>query len=80
MQMVPDDMNHVGTFRYIGDTVSDVIQHVARRTAGDDEETAVAQLNSQLAAFGAARVTEDAAWCRYALEASRRGEPLSVVV
>jgi hypothetical protein len=62
MQMVPDDMNHVGTFRYIGDTVSDV------------------KLNSQLAAFGAARVTEDAAWCRYALEASRRGEPLSVVV
>lgn len=80
MQLMPEDMQLVGTYRYIGDTLGDVIDNVARRTADDDMETAVAALNAQLAAFGAIRVTEDAAWCRYAIDASRRGEPLSIVV
>jgi hypothetical protein len=80
MQIIPDDMNLAGSYRYIGDTLSDVIANVARRTVNDDMDTAVEQLNSQLVAFGAVKVTDDAAWCRYAIDASRRGEPLSIVI
>jgi hypothetical protein len=80
MQIVPDDMHSAGTYRYIGDTLGDVITHVARRTVDDDLDTAVEVLKSQLVAFGASRVADDSAWCRYAVDAARRGEPLSIVV
>jgi phage tail sheath protein FI len=80
MHIKAGDADVVGTYRYIGDTLSDVISHLARRTADEDMDTAVASLTAQLAAFGASRVAEDAAWCRYAIDASRRGEPLTVVL
>jgi hypothetical protein len=80
MDCVPDDLRHAGTYHYIGDTIAALIDQVAQQTAGDDSATALSTLTAHLVDLGAPRCTEDAAWCRLALEASRRGEPLTVVV
>jgi hypothetical protein len=80
MEYVPNGLRLASTYRYIGDTIAELIDQVARESAGDDVETAVTTLTAHLIDLGAARCTEDPAWCRYALEASRRGEPIIVVV
>lgn len=68
------------TYEYIGDKAFGIINDVARRITAGDLDTAVEELETQFLALGAPRATEDRAWCRYALEASCRGEPLAIVV
>jgi hypothetical protein len=80
MQIVRDESNLVGSYVYIGDRLAEVIHRVARGIADDDIDAGFEALSRQLEDMGASRFTEDAAWCRYALNASRRGEPLTVVL
>jgi hypothetical protein len=61
MGYVPNDLRLASTYRYIGDTIAELIDRVARESAGDDIETALTILTAHLVDVGAARCTEDPA-------------------